>query len=306
MTRTIKLGLTTAALFLVGILLALGPAYSQGQPLTGQQILEKVDARGAMGGIGSTISFSTFEIVDKAGTTQQKNFVFFGKNSDDPKTPNRVLIYFLEPPRETCGTIFLSIDKKITGQKADLFLYLPALGQAKQLVSSGERKGSFAGSNIQFDQVGRNELHTDFNAELISEETINGVTVNGQKQDRPAYILQLTANTANNPDESFPQRKAWVDKQEFFMIKSEETNTIGKLQNMTSLDNLVTFKDRLEANSIKVVNVLDNSSTTVTITDREDVGELPDGIFNPDSLAQFDSRQFNDKLQTKVPDPTCP
>jgi hypothetical protein len=293
-------------LLLVGLLLSVGPAYLQAQPLTGQHILEKVDARGGLGGVGSQISFTTFTIVDKTGTQQDKYFVFFGKNSTDPQIPNRVMIYFLAPPLETCGTIFLSIDKKIPGQKSDLYLYLPALGQVKQLISTGERKGSFAGSNIQFDQIGRSQLSTDFEAELISEETIGGLTVNGQKQDRSTYVLHLTANPANNPDDSFPERRLWVDQQEFMVLKSENTNTIGKLQDVMTLDNLVTFKDRLEPNTIMVKNVLENSSTTVTITDREDVGELPDGIFDPAGLSQFDPRQFNDKLQVKVPDPVCP
>jgi hypothetical protein len=302
MTRPIRIGLTTAGLFLLGALLSLGPVHAQGQ-LTGQQILEKVDARGS---IGSQISFSTFDIVDKSGTKRQNNFVFFGKNSDDPQTPNHILIYFLEPPKETCGTIFLSIDKKIVGQKADLFLYLPALGQVKQLITTSERQGSFAGSNLQFDQIGRSELHTDFNAELIGEETIIGLMVNREKQDRKAFVLHLTANPQTNPDESFPDRKIWVDEQEFFTLKSENMNTVGKLQNVMELDNLVTFKERLEANTIKVTNVLDNSSTTITITEREDVGELPDSIFVPENLPQFDPLQFNDKLQTKLSDPVCP
>jgi len=310
MTHRVKIAFTGLALAALALLFSLTPAYSQANPLTGQEILQKIDARGGIGGNGSTISFSSFDVIDKTGSEQKKNFVFFGKSSADPQVPNRTLIYFLEPPATTCGTIFLSIDQKIPGKQADLFLFLPALGQTKQLVTSSSRKGSFAGSNLQFDQVGRSELSNDFNAKLIGEETVSGVTVNGEKQDRKAYVLQLTVNKQNDPDESFPQRKLWVDQQEFITLKSEDTNTIGKLQNKTSLDDLVSFRDRLQPNRIKVTNVLDNSSTTVTITDREDadalLGGLPDSLFEPDSLPNFDPTQFNDKLQTKVPDPTCP
>ena len=135
---------------------------------------------------------------------------------------------------------------------------------------------------------------------------IVSVTVNGQQQDRKAYVLQLTANAQYNPDDSFPQRKAWVDEQEFLVLRSENINTIGKLQNVSELDNLNTFKDRLEPNTIVVKNVLDGSSTTISITDREDIGELSDSLFDPNTLGSFDPRQFNDMLQVKVPDPTCP
>lgn len=306
MTRIFRITFSALSLLLVGLLLSLSAAYLQAQPLTGQQIIERVDARGGLGGIGSQVAFTTFTIIDKTGTQQDKYFVFFTKNSAEPAVPNRVLIYFLAPPVETCGTIFLTIDRKVPGEKSDLYLYLPALGQVKQLIASGERKGSFAGSNIQFDQIGRSELHNDFDAELINEETVTGLTINGEKQDRPAYVLHLTANPTNNPDDSFPDRIIWVDEQEFLVLRSENTNTVGKLQDVFTVDDLVTFRDRLEANTITVKNVLDNSSTTVTVTAREDIGELPDSIFAPDNLPQFDPRQFNDKLQVKVPDPVCP
>jgi hypothetical protein len=307
MTQSIKIVLSAFSILLVGLFFSLGPVYSQNQPLTAEQILANVDARGSFGGVGSAIGFSTFDIIDKTGSEQKENFVDFSKNSSDPTVPNRVLIYFLEPPKETCGTIFFSLDHKVAGQKSDLYLFLPALSQTKQLVSTSERKGSFAGSNISFDQIGRSELHTDFNVDAqVGEDTVSGVTIDGQKQDRKAYVLHLTANPQTNPDDSFPDRKIWVDEQEFITLKSEETNTIGKLQNLTSIGDLVTFEGRLEANTIKVQNILDNSSTTVTITGRQDVGDLPDSIFVPDSLPQFDARQFNDKLQIKVPDPTCP
>lgn len=286
---------------LMGLLISL-----QAQPLTGQEILARVDARGGLGGLGSQIAFLTFTIVDRTGTSQDKNFVFFSKNSADPQVPNRVLIYFLAPPAETCGTIFLSIDKKIPGQKSDLFLFLPALGQVKQLIATGERQGSFAGSNIQFDQIGRSQLRFDFDAELLGEEAIHGLTVNGEKQDRPAYVLKLTANPKNNPDDPFPERKVWVDQQEFLVLKSENTNTVGKLQDIFTVDDLVTFRDRLEANTIVVKDLLEGSSTTVTITAREDIGELPDSIFDPANLPEFDPRQFNDRLSVKVPEPVCP
>jgi hypothetical protein len=55
-----------------------------------------------------------------------------------------------------------------------------------------------------------------------------------------------------------------------------------------------------------VSNVLDNSWTTVRVADREDVGELADSLFDPALLPQFNPRQFNDRLQVQVPDPTCP
>jgi hypothetical protein len=172
-------------------------------------------------------------------------------------------------------------------------------------VSSGERTGSFAGSNIQFDQMGRSELASKFDAELLGETTV-AVTVDGVPQDRRVYVVHLVANPETNPGESFPERTMWVDAEQFLVLASESKNTVGKLQTALRADALVTFRDRLEYAVMTVSNVLDSSSTTVTVTDRADVGELPGSLFDPALLPQFDPLQFNGLLQVQVPDPICP
>jgi len=285
--------------------LAIVPLVAQAQALSAADILREIDARGGITGLGNQVAFLSFTVQDKNGSLQESSFVSFGKTSADPQAPDSVLIYFLAPPPETCGTVFLTIDRKVSGQAAELYLYLPALDKTKQLVTSGERKGSFAGSNIQFDQVGRSELSSLFNAELVSETTLS-VAVDGVAQERRVYVLHLVANLQTNANESFPERTMWVDAEQFLVLASESTNTVGKLQTIMRANGLVTSEGRLEYAVMTVSNVLDKSFTTVTITDREDVGELPDSLFDPALLPQFDARQFNDRLQVKVPDPICP
>jgi hypothetical protein len=293
-----------SALALLTALLC-GSVFAQAQSLTAADIVREIDARGGIAGIGSQIAFLSFTIQDKNGSVQESSFVSFGKTSADPGVADSALIYFLAPPAETCGTVFLTVDRKVSGQATELYLYLPALGQTKQLVSSGERTGSFAGSNIQFDQMGRSELSSKFDAELLGETTLT-VSVDGVPQDRRVYVLHLVANAQTNPSESFPERTMWVDAEQFLVLASESRNTVGKLQSVLRADALVTFRDRLEYAVMTVSNVLDSSWTTVRVADREDVGELADSLFDPALLPQFDPRQFNDRLQVQVPDPICP
>ncbi len=287
------------------VVLVIGSLVVQAQSESASDILREIDARGGIFGVGSQIAFLSLTIQDKNGSVQESSFVSFGKTTADPQAPDSALIYFLAPPPETCGTVFLTVDRKIPDQATELYLYLPALDKTKQLVTSGERKGSFAGSDIQFDQMGRSELASAFDAELVREATLS-VAVDGVAQERRVYVLHLAANSKTNPSESFPERTIWVDTEQFLILASESTNTVGKLQMILRATGLVTFKGRLEYAAMTVSNVLDNSFTTVTITDREDVGELPDSVFNPALLRQFDARQFNDRLEVKVPDPVCP
>jgi len=285
--------------------LALAAPLAAAQSLSAVDILTAIDARGGITGVGSQVAFLSFRIQDRNGSVQQASFVSFAKTSADPTIPDAGLVYFLAPPAETCGTIFLTIDRKVPGVATELYLYLPALGLPKELVSSGERKGSFAGSNIQFDQIGRSELAQDFAGEILGEASLD-VAVDGVAQSRRVYVLHLTANPATNPKESFPDRTIWVDAEGFLVLAMESRNNLGKLQDVLRVAALATFRERLEYTEMTVTNVLDSSSTTVTVQHREDVGELSDAVFDPAALAQFDPRSYNAVLTVKIPDPVCP
>jgi hypothetical protein len=293
------------ATFLVFTLLTASLAAVAAKAQSAADILAAVDARGGITGYGSQVSFLSFVIQDKNGSVQESTFVSFAKTSEDPQVSDSGLIYFLAPPAETCGTIFLTVDRKVAGQSTELYLYLPALGMPKELVSSGERKGSFAGSNIQFDQIAGSELAADFVGELLGEAALD-VTVNGAAESRRVYVVHLTANPDTNPNETFPDRTIWVDADGFLVLAMESKNALGKLQDVLRVNALGAFEGRLEYTQMTVSNVLDSSSTTVTVSDREDVGDFPDSMFDPTALAQFDARAFNDLLQVKVPDPICP
>ncbi len=304
MIRTRRISLTFRTLALLATLSA-SAVVAQAQAPTAVDILAAIDARGGITGIGSQIAFLSFVVQDKNGSVQESTFVSFGRTSADAGVTDAGLIYFLAPPAETCGTVFLTIDRKIPGRPTELTLYLPALGLPKELVSSGERKGSFAGSNIQFDQIGQSELGTNFTGELLGETTVD-VTLDGAAVSRRVYVLHLAANPVTNPNETFPDRTAWVDSESFLVLAMESRNALGKLQDVLRVTALATFAGRLEYAQMTVSNVLDTSSTTVTVLAREDIGEFPDSMFDPGALAQFDPRAWNDLLQTKVPDPVCP
>lgn len=292
------------ALSLAGTLTA-SVSGAQAQSPTAADILAAVDARGGITGIGSQVAFLSFVVQDRNGSVQESRFVSFGKTSADPQVADAGLIYFLAPPAETCGTIFLTINRKIPGEATELHLYLPALGLPKELVSSGERKGSFAGSNIQFDQIGQSELSTNFVGELLGESTLD-VTVDGVEASRRVYVLRLTANLDMNPNETFPDRTVWVDAEGLLVLAMESKNALGKLQDVLRVTALASFRNRLEYAQMTVSNVLDTSATTVTVLAREDVGELADSIFDPATLSTFDPRAWNGVLEVKVPDPVCP
>lgn len=271
----------------LGALTGTGVSIAQDGPPTGDEILAKAAEESSFVPEGSRISIIEFDILFPDGTTQTRKFAFFGKRDE---TGEKLLIYFLEPELE-CGTIFLSHDPADPNEDTRLWLYLSGLGQVKELVSEEDRNASFAGSNLQNDQVGGGfDLSEDYTGELLGEEPLR-VTWLGEETDRVAYKVALTQRPEADVD--FPTGTVWVDKAEFLTLKGDFNNDAGEREQTITLDEFVEFADDIVPNVIVVENVLDGSRTTVRTLERRVVEpELPDAIFEPDNLKDFNPEEY--------------
>ena len=162
-----------------------------------------------------------------------------------------------------------------------MWLYLPALGMAKELVAE-QQEQSFAGSTFSYQDVGSRDMEDKYDAELIGEETL----VVGD-ESRLVYILALTAKPDAEID--YPTAKMWVDKEGFFMLRTENYNAEGNLEWMMKVTKLGEFEGKVTADQMIASNVLDESSTTITFLERvRPEEELSDSAFDPENLASFD------------------
>lgn len=264
---------------IAGMALLLGAWTLQAQqPLTGPQILQKVEEKGGIGGTeGDLISDVKFEIVGKDKKTATNEFRFFSRRKKGE--PDRLLIAFVKPD-DVRGTLFLSI--KPENKDADLWLYLPALGAVKQLVNQQERKGSFAGSNLSFDDLGSGFKYSeDYSvAEKVTEEKIKV----GDKE-YATFVLALTVKKEKEKTENFPTRKLWVEKTEFVILKGESFNKTGKLEQVFEVLALGTFENDAVPDKVLIKNVLDSSQTTISfLTRKRPAQPLPDTLFDPSHL----------------------
>jgi hypothetical protein len=269
--------ITKFALIVLG--LALGAGALGAQPaLTGPQILQRVEEKGGIGGTeGDLISDVKFEIVGKDKKTATNEFRFFSKRKKGE--PDRFLVAFVKPD-DVRGTLFLSI--KPAGKEADLWLYLPALGIVKQLVNTQERKGSFAGSNLSFEDLGNGFKYSeDYNAdERVAEEKIKI----GDKE-YTTYVLMLRVKKEKERIEDYPVRKLWVEKSEFVVLKGEAYNKANRLETVFEALALGKFENNIVADRVQIRNVLDGSQTTVGFLTRKRPGQaLSDDLFDPNNL----------------------
>lgn len=273
MNRKVKFTLIVA-----GMALLLGAWAMQGQQLTGPQILKKLEEKGGFGGReGDLISDMRFDIVGKDKKTATNEFRFFSRRKKGE--PDRLLIAFLKPD-DVRGTLFLSI--KPEGKDADLWLYLPALGAVKQLINQQERKGSFAGSNLSFEDLGGGfKFSEDYTAaEKVTEEKLKIGS-----EERVAYVLTLTVKKEREKGEDFPTRRLWVDRAEFIVLKGEAINRSGKLEQVFEAQALGKFENDTVVDKLLIKNLLDGSQTTILFSGRKRPEKpLPDNLFDPKSL----------------------
>jgi hypothetical protein len=269
---------TKLGLVVIGLALLIGASVSVAQqPLTGPQILQKVEEKGSMGGTqGELISDVKFDIIGKDKKTATNEFRFFSRRKKGE--PDKLLVAFVKPD-DVRGTLFLSI--KPENKDADLWLYLPALGAVKQLVNTQERKGSFAGSNLSFEDLGSGFKYSEsYNAdEKVTEEKIKIAD-----KEYNTYVLTLNVKKEKEKTEDYPVRKLWVEKTEFIVLKSEGYNKTNKLETVFEALALGKFENDTVLDKVLIKNVLDGSQTTITFLARKRPAQLPDNLFDPNNL----------------------
>jgi len=269
-----RVSLILGLVLLLGALLA-AVSYSNGQ-LTGDEILRKVDEQQDIIFGGDVVMTLKFENVYSDGTTAYN--VFGGLRKKVEGQPDKSLIYFKEP-EDVEGTIFLSI--KPEGEDARLWLYLPALGQVKELISE-EKHQSFAGSTFSRREIGEHKISEDYTGELIGEET---VTIGEQSYD--CYVVKLTAKP--DADVDFPTGKLWVDKENWLALKGEDYNEAGNLERTMEVLKLGEFEGNVVPDVMLAKNVIEGNSTTISFIDRHRPDKpIPDEVFDPDNLQNFD------------------
>lgn len=271
---------TKSLVFVMGLALLLLGAWSlqAQQPLTGPQILQKVEEKGGIGGTqGELISDVKFDIVGKDKRTATNEFRFFSKRKQGE--PDRLLVAFVQPD-DVRGTLFLSI--KPENKDADLWLYLPALGAVKQLVNTQERKGSFAGSNLSFEDLGSGFKYSE---SYTAEEKVTEEKLKIGDREYTTYVLTLRVKKEKEKTEDYPTRKLWVEKTEFVVLKGEGYNKTNKLETVFEARTLGKFEDDTVPNKVLIKNVLDNSQTTISfLTRKRPAQPLPDTLFDPSNL----------------------
>lgn len=264
----------------VGMLVAVSVSGFAADDLTGDEILVKVDEQSEIVTRGEILSTLTFENVNPDGTTSSYKFGALARKKDGE--PNITLVYYLQP-KFVKGSIFLSVENE--DGTTDMWLFLPALGQAKQL-STSKKESSFAGSTLSFEEIGSWTMSKEYTGQIVGETTMEV----GDK-NVPAYKLELTAKEGADPQ--FPEETIWVGKDNWILLKSKNFNSDGDLVKKMEVKELTTFEGNTVTRQLVTENVDTGASTTVTYIDRErPEQDIPDSVFDSGNLSTFDPKKW--------------
>ena len=177
-------------IIILAVFLATGPANA----LTGDEILDKVDA--VLSAPTDGTSTAKMTLVDKSGKTKERRLQLwtrYFKDKDDWS-----LTKFVEPAEiRDLGFLSLADDK--------MYLYLPGFDRVRRIASHA-RKESFAGSDLSNDDLSTGRYVDHFSAK-ITEETDQ------------EYVLELTRKPGSN--RIYPKSTVWVNKENFTIPRME-------------------------------------------------------------------------------------
>jgi hypothetical protein len=208
-----------------------------GQPLSGNEILKKVDQN----------MFSENKILTSRMVIHGER----GSRTIEAKSWQRgtkeAFTEFLAPAREK-GTKMLKLQDM-------LWTYSPSTDRTI-LISGHMLRQSMMGSDLSYEDMMEDpHLPNLYTAKVSSEETVNG---------RPCWVLDLTAK---KEDIAYETRKVWVDKTRFVMLKENLCAKSSKLLKTIDVREVMEVQNRWIAKSVLYKDVLKDGEGTEFLID---------------------------------------
>jgi len=225
------------------------------------------------------------------GVESEYALAMFELTELDPSMPeagdetSHVIMYFLGGDEH--GSIFLMETPEDESVDSRMWLYLPALGLTKELVSEEDQSGSFAGSSMSYgDLGGTREFQEDYDATILREEQIS---IAGAAED--VWVLELIAKPETDTDNA--RVLLWVAKEDYLTLRMEAYNDLDSLDSTMEFQQLGVFEGNRIPEIVSSENLADDTRTMITVsnTRRPDVALTLD-LFDPANLGALDPVDF--------------
>jgi hypothetical protein len=214
--------ITRTALLLLACALAPAAAYAEDV----EEIMDKFDkvARDSYSSAISQIKLSTckyriqndaMKCIEKPREviveTVQKDY---GPRLRDSRTLAGVIA-----PISDKGISTLTYDYEQYDREKDMWLYLPALGKVKRLISNSDGGENFFGSEFLTENMENRKLR-DYSHKIIGETDYN---------NRPVWIVELLPTDEKLKKSPFSKIESFIDKERYLPVKENFYNHGGQL-----------------------------------------------------------------------------
>lgn len=253
----------------VALSLSLLPAVARAGSPTGAEIMTAVENRND----GRTqISKITLEINPKQGTKRLRELVSMRKEDKDVTK----LVTFFLAPTDVRDAAFLVLDRR--GADDLRWLYLPAIGQVRQLSAQSNRQ-SFFGSDFVYEDLTNRDPDLDTHKLLAS-----------QKVDSwDCWVVESTPKNARGLD--FATYRTWVWKTADLVVRQEYFDSAGKPVRRGQVHKVEKIQDIWTWHQGTMTNLKTGSSTKLQISEVRYNVDVPDERFAESQLGRGAPKQ---------------
>lgn len=231
------------------------------QGITGPEIIKKVNE---VMNQKSSQAVMTMTILTTSGQERTFEYLSYSSNFGEKN-----LIIYQKPSR-------VKGQKMLMTNHADDIWYYNARTKRVRKLATHAKKQKFEGSDFSYEDMGTGDAFiTDFETKLIGDE---------KKQDADCYKVELTKK--QNSDIAYSKLVMWVNKENFVPLTidyHDEKNPDVLLKTLVVSD-IETIQGIPTGKKMMMINLADNTHTTMTIKEVKYNMELDDELFTERGL----------------------
>lgn len=196
---------------------------------------------------------------------------------------SRSVSIVIEPARDK-GVSMLTYAYAAPQKDDDNWIYLPALGKVKRLVSSSEssdESASFFGSEFSVEDMTSRKID-DYTYEIVED---------GEYADRPVWVLELLPTPERAKKSMYGKAVLWIDKERFIILRQDLYDRNGMLFKRLTASNIEKIDNVWVARKAEMNNLV---SRRVTIMELMSIAyniEVPEGFLTQRTLTDFAYRE---------------
>lgn len=207
-------------------------------------------------------------LVDKRDNKRERILEIFSKDYEDLLKTH---LTFLEPA-DIENTSFLSWENN-DGKDDTQYLYLPALGRSRRIVSS-QKKLSFVNTDYTYEDMQRRVPQRDRH-EFVGEQSYNGYQ---------CYVVESTPK--EKKDSQYSKWISWIDKKSFVVLKVEFYNKKEKKIKELKVEKLKTVSDIVTPIVTVMKDLKQNHTTIMEVIEVKYNQGLDDELFSLRSIEE--------------------